>query len=295
METNRDQRTPPVLTVLERSRELHILLTQATLDENVLPRVFRDTVGKNLTNHSNTIYENISVANSLDLYDRELAEERKRLQILCRREIVKLLASLRVLYNITQMARQGASLHILKKDKIDTSFFKHKITAAEIMGTAPVRVDFDSLIKDVRANAPASYHLDPDKPRYIPPADSLPKPTLPEVKYVKMDESERIDAIKNDKFLFGPPKEDIPPPMRPTLADKAVPARDVRVEILPKEPIVVPDDRETPPPKVDPEEEAKKPLAATVAISSGSTPDELTEVIDDEQPVVIKKVKKRKD
>lgn len=322
METNRDQRTPPVLTVLERSRELHILLTQATLDENVLPRVFRDTVGKNLTNHSNTIYENISVANSLDLYDRELAEERKRLQILCRREIVKLLASLRVLYTITQMdsdkmqvfltktieverllkkwiesdaARQGASLHILKKDKIDTSFFKHKITAAEIMGTAPVRVDFDSLIKDVRANAPASYHLDPDKPRYIPPADSLPKPTLPEVKYVKMDESERIDAIKNDKFLFGPPKEDIPPPMRPTLADKAVPARDVRVEILPKEPIVVPDDRETPPPKVDPEEEAKKPLAATVAISSGSTPDELTEVIDDEQPVVIKKVKKRKD
>jgi hypothetical protein len=51
---------------------LNILLTQAILDENVLPRVFRDTVGKNLVNHSNTIYENISVANSLDLYDREL-------------------------------------------------------------------------------------------------------------------------------------------------------------------------------------------------------------------------------
>lgn len=306
METNRDQRTPPVLTVLERSRELHILLTQATLDENILSRVFRDTLGKCITNHSQFIYENIAVANSLDLYDKDLAEERRKLQIQCRREIVKLLASLRVMYTITQLdgekmhvflmkaveverllkkwmesdaARQGASLHILKKDKVDTSFFKHKVTAAEIMGTAPVRVDFDSLMKDVRSQAPANYHLDPEKPRYIPPADSLPKAITPEVKYVHMDEQERVDAFKNDKFLFGEAKEEPIAPKRPTYGDKAVPARDIKVEILPKEPIVVPDDREPVVEKVNPVEEMAKPIAPTVEVSSGSTPDELTEEI----------------
>ena len=308
METNRDQRTPPVLTVLERSRELHILLTQATLDENVLPKVFRDTVGRCITNHTEFIYENISVANSLDLYDKDLSEERKRLQVLCRREIVKLLAALRVLYTVTQLdsdkmhvflmkaieverllkkwmesdaARQGASLHILKKDKVDTSFFKKKITAADILGTAPVRVDFDSLIKDVRTQAPANYHLDPEKPRYIPPADSLPKAPVPETRYVKMTDDERKDSIRNDGFIFHSSLNeglDIPTPKRPTYSDKVVPARDVRVEIVPAEPIVVPDDRETPPPKVDPEEEMNKPLAPTVEVTSGNTPEELTEI-----------------
>ena len=320
METTRDQRTPPVLTVLERSRELHILMTQATLDENILPRVFRDTIGKCITNHTEFIYENIAVANSLDLYDKELAEERKKLQTLCRREIVKLLASLRVMYTVTQLdsdkmhvflmkaveverllkkwmesdaARQGASLHILRKDKVDTSFFKHKITAAEIMGTAPVRVDFDSLIKDVRSQAPANYHLDPEKPRYIPPADSLPKAPAGEVRFVKMSDQERIEAIKNDKFLFEDKKKELPAPKRLGYADKAVSARDVKVEILPAEPIILPDDRDEPPPKVDPEEEAKKPLAPTVEVSSGSSPDEITEVI--EQEPAPKKVKKKKE
>jgi len=311
METTRDQRTPPTLTVLERSRELHILMQQATLDENVLSRVYRDTLGKCITDHTQYIYENIAVANSLDLYDKDLAEERKRLQTLCRRELVKLLAALRVLYTVTQMdsekmsvfltksieverllkkwmesdaARQGASLHILRKDKVDTSFFKHKITAAEIMGTAPVRVDFDSLIKDVRAQAPASYHLDPDKPRYIPPADSLPKAPQEEVRYVKMSEEEREAALKNDKFLFGQPKQELEPPHRPGYAEKAIPARDVRVEVVPAEPIILPDDRDEPQPKIDPEEEAKKPLAATIEISSGNTPDEMTEEIEAPKP-----------
>ena len=321
METNRDQRTPPVLTVLERSRELHILLTQATLDENILSRVFRDTLGKCITDHSQFIYENIAVANSLDLYDKDLAEERRKLQIQCRREIVKLLASLRVMYTITQLdgekmhvflmkaveverllkkwmesdaARQGASLHILKKDKVDTSFFKHKVTAAEIMGTAPVRVDFDSLMKDVRSQAPANYHLDPEKPRYIPPADSLPKAITPEVKYVHMDEQERVDAFKNDKFLFGEAKEEPIAPKRPTYGDKAVPARDIKVEILPKEPIIVPDDREVPPPKVDVQKEMEKPVVPTVEITSGSTPDELVEEVEDKK-TVIKKSKDKKE
>ena len=319
METNRDQRTPPVLTVLERSRELHILLNQAVLDENVLPAIFRGTVGKCIIEHTQFIYENIAVANSLDLYDKDLAEERKALQIKCRREIVKLLAALRVMYTVTQLdgekmhvfltkaveverllkkwmesdsARQGAALNILKKDKIDTSFFKHKITASEIMGTAPVRVDFDKLIKDVRAQAPSSYHLDPDKPRYIPPADSLPKSLTPEVRYVAMSDKEREDAFRNDKFLFGEKKEELPPPKRPTLADKAVSAKDIKVEVIPLEPIVVPDDREPLPEKVDPTKEMNKPLAEGVTVTVGSTPDELVEVI--EEPEEIKHAKKEK-
>ena len=319
METNRDQRTPPVLTVLERSRELHILLNQAVLDENVLPAIFRGTVGRCIVEHTQFIYENIAVANSLDLYDKDLAEERRSLQIKCRREIVKLLAALRVMYTVTQLdgekmhvfltkaveverllkkwmesdsARQGAALNILKKDKVDTSFFKHKITASEIMGTAPVRVDFDRLIKDVRAQAPSSYHLDADKPRYIPPADSLPKALTPEVKYVSMTDKEREDAFRNDKFLFGEKKEDLPPPRRPTLADKAVSAKDIKVEILPVAPIIVPDDREPPPEKVDVVKEMNKPLAEGVEVSKGSTPEELTEVIEETKEV--KRVKKEK-
>ena len=319
METNRDQRTPPVLTVLERSRELHILLNQAVLDENVLPAIFRGTVGRCIVENTQFIYENIAVANSLDLYDKDLAEERRNLQIKCRREIVKLLAALRVMYTVTQLdgekmhvfltkaveverllkkwmesdsARQGAALNILKKDKVDTSFFKHKITASEIMGTAPVRVDFDRLIKDVRAQAPSSYHLDADKPRYIPPADSFPKALTPEVKYVTMTDKEREDAFRNDKFLFGEKKEDLPPPRRPTLADKAVSAKDIKVEILPVSPIIVPDDRELPPEKVDVVKEMNKPLAEGVEVSKGSTPEELTEVIEETKEV--KRVKKEK-
>ena len=310
METNRDPRTPPVLTVLERSRELHILLTQAVLDENVLSRIYRDSVGRWITEHTKVIYENIAVANSLDLYDKDLAEERKNLQIAARREITKLLAMLRVFYTITQMdsekmhvflmkaieverllkkwvesdaARQGASLHILKKDKIDTSFFKHQITAAEIMGTAPVRVDFDTLIKDVKAQAPSTYHLDSDKTRYIPPADSLPKAQTPETRYVTMTDAERAAALKNDTFLFGSDQKEVPiPPSRPGYVDKAVPAKDVKIEVLPAEPIVVPDDRDAPPEKVDVEVEMNKPLAPTVEISSGLTAEELTENEEDD-------------
>jgi hypothetical protein len=189
-------------------------------------------------------------------------------------------------------ARQGAALNILKKDKVDTSFFKHKITASEIMGTTPVRVDFDRLIKDVRAQAPSSYHLDADKPRYIPPADSLPKALTPEVKYVSMTDKEREDVFRNDKFLFGEKKESLPPPRRPTLADKAVSAKDIKVEILPVSPIIVPDDREPPPEKVDVVKEMNKPLAEGVEVSKGSTPEELTEVIEETKEV--KSVKKEK-
>ena len=310
METNRDQRTPPVLTVLERSRELHILLNQAVLDENILPAIFRGTIGKCIIEHTQFIYENIAVANSLDLYDKDLAEERRNLQIKCRREIVKLLAALRVMYTVTQLdgekmhifltkaveverllkkwmesdsARQGAALNILKKDKVDTSFFKRKITASEIMGTAPVRVDFDSLMKDVRSQAPATFHLDADKPRYIPPADSLPKPLTPEVKYVKMSDQEREDAIRNDQFLFGEKKEDLPTPRRLTYGDKAVSAKDIKVEILPREPIVVPDDRELPQDKPDPVKEMEKPLSPNVEVTSGSTPDELVEEVEEKK------------
>ena len=318
METTRDQRTPPVLTVLERSRELHILLNQAVLDENILPAIFRGSIGRCIVDHTQFIYENIAVANSLDLYDKDLAEERKQLQIKCRREIVKLLAALRVLYTITQLdgekmhifltkaveverllkkwmesdsARQGAALTILKKDKIDTSFFKHKITASEIMGTAPVRVDFDSLMKDVRSTAPSSYHLDPEKPRYIPPADSLPKSLPAEIKVVKMTDQEREDAFRNDKFLFGKPKEDLLAPKRQTFVDRAVTAKDIKLEVIPAEPIVVPDDRDIPQPKPDPVEEASKPLAPTVEVTTGSTPDELVEVL---EPKEVKHGKKKK-
>lgn len=314
-------RPAPILTVLERARELHILLSQVVLDENVLLRIYRDSVGKAVTDHSQLVYESICVANSLDLYDKDLSEERVRLQTLARREITRLLASLRVFYSITQtdsdkmsvliqktieverllkkwmesdLARQGASLHILKRDKIDTSFMKHKITCADIMGTAPVRVDFDRLLADAKQNAPAKYHLDPEVPRYIPPADTLPKAPVPEPIIKKMSEEDRIKMINEDIHRFDAPvPKDIPPPL-PKSKFQVVPAREPEIKIVPLEPIVIPDCSVEPQPPVS-EEEKNKPLAPTVEICKVTSPYEVSEVIEESKPNEESKKKEVKD
>lgn len=128
METHNNVRPPATLTVLEKSRELHILLSKVTADDNLLQKAFRFTIGEAVTDHSQDIYESLAVANSLDLYDKELTEERLKYQTQARRAVTKLLAALRVMYTISQMSSDKMKILIDKTIEVERLLERITIT-----------------------------------------------------------------------------------------------------------------------------------------------------------------------
>lgn len=311
METHNNVKPPSTLTVLEKSRELHILLSKVVVDENLLNKIFRYSVGKCVTDHSQDIYESLAVANSLDLYDKELTAERLRYQTQARRAVTKLIASLRVLYTISQMPadkmkilldktieverllkkwiesdrnRVNSCLSIVKKDEIDTTIFKREVTAHELFAPSP-HVDFDLLLKDSRRNLPPVVGANGRTP-YIPPGETIQTQTPP-VKYVVKSDADRIKEIEKGIFDLGRIDTKLPPmPMsdRPR-HETAVAARIIpettkpTVEVTVRDkPIIVPDNRLPPPPPIPTKEEQdNEPLSPNVLIQQGGTPDMLVE------------------
>lgn len=297
METNNVTREKPTLTVLEKSRELHILLSKITLDDNFLAKAFRYSIGKPVTDHSQFIYESLAVANTLDLYDNELFPERKKNQVAALRELTKLLASVRILYSVGNFSsdkmlvllnqiieverllkkwiesdenRRGMALNVVKKDVIKTDLFTNKITARDLFDTG-VHVSFDELIKDARSMPIQEKN---EKPIFVPPASSLPKPSAPAPIVVKMtDEERRADFMKSRFDLNRVGGRDInPPKLVATLpkAEFAIPTKEPAKIVVPAAPIVVPDNRIEPEPKPDIEVENAKPLAKGVEVVTGS-------------------------
>ena len=315
MDTHNNIRPPATLTVLEKSRELHILLSKVTADDNLLQKTFRFTVGKAVTDHSQEIYECLAVANSLDLYDKELTQERLNYQTKAKRSVTKLLAALRVMYTISQMSsdkmkllldktieverllkkwiesdrnRVGASLGIVKKDDIDNSIFNNRITARDVFSPAP-HVDFDILLKDSRNNLPPVVGGNKGRIQYIPPGECLHAKT-PEIRYVVKSDSEREADLKADVFRLdkmpAAPVMPVPKGIEHSRAESHEITEPKTVEdsktievVVRDKPIVVPDNRV----KIDPiptrEEQAKIPLDPMVSITKGSTPEMLTEEI----------------
>ena len=183
------------LTVLEKSRELFALITKVVADDNLMPRYYKDTLGVPIVNHTRDVYENCAVANSIDLFDKDLYPERRNFQILAMRSIVKLLATLRILYTLVQLSadkmqvlltktievrrlinkwmesdknRVGASLNIVQKDPIETNLFDKGITAKDLFSDAP-RVDFDALYKAASCAPAPEKHHETGQPIYVPP------------------------------------------------------------------------------------------------------------------------------
>ena len=286
METNTETNRP-TLTVLEKARELHILLSRVILDENILPKVYRFFIGKPVTDHSQIIYESLTVANTLDLYDKDLTEERKKYQITARRELTKLLAALRIMYSISEMDsekmralldktieverllkkwmesdrhRVGVALNIVKKDIVDTKVFDREISTRDLFEPKS-HVDFDLLIKDVRNQGTTTpIHHATGRPVYIPPAESLNTAPVPPPKYVVKSDEQRVEEVKKSRFDLGnadagvdtPPPKIVPSPGDYVIKAKPVATREPVVITLRDKPIVVPDDRATPDPKPDP-------------------------------------------
>lgn len=311
METHCNVKPPPTLTVIEKSRELHILLSKVIVDENLLNKIYRFSVGKCVTDHSQDVYEALTVANSLDLYDKELTQERLRYQTKARRSLTMLIASLRVLYTIADMAadkmkiildktieverllkkwmesdrnRVRTSLNIVKKDEIDTTIFKNEITARDLFSPAP-HVDFDLLLRDSRNTIPPVVGATGRTP-YIPPGECIQtKP--PPVKYVVKSDQDRVNEIIRERYEFDkveePPK-DMPIMDRPR-SEYAVAAHIVPestkpvVEVTVRDkPIIVPDNRihhnlGTP----SKEEQDKMPISPNVIIQHGGTIEMMTE------------------
>lgn len=318
METNTDVHKPQsTLTVLERSRELHLLLCKVTLDDNLLPKVYRLIIGKPVTDHSQLIYESLAVANTLDLYDKDLTEKRKDYQLIARRELTKLLASLRIMYSISGMdsdkmkvlldktieverllkkwmesdrTRIGTALNIVKKDVIDTHVLDKQITTSDLFETK-THVDFEALLKDARVQPPSTFvHHETGKPVFIPPADSLPKAPVPEPIYVVKSEEERIEDLKKSRFsLDNLGKKPVEPPKHKDRADLAIPTREPVVITVRDKPIIVPDNRI--PPEPPREDAGDKPLAPTVEIVVGATPEIATEDLPKEEAITENKEK----
>lgn len=311
METHNNTKPQATLTVLEKSRELHILLSKVIVDENLLNKIFRYSVGKCVTDHSQAIYESLAVANSLDLYDKELTEERLRYQTNARRAVTKLIASLRVLYTIADMPadkmkilldktieverllkkwiesdrnRVNSCLNVVKKDEIDTTIFKREVTAHELFAPSP-HVDFEQLLKDSRRNLPPVAGAN-GRVQYIPPGETI-QTAPPPVKYVVKSDEERIKEIEKGIFDLGRLHTKPPPPPQPErprhetlVAARIVPETTkptVEVTVRDK-PIVVPDNRLPPPPPIPTKEEQdNEPLSPNVLIQQGGTPDMLIE------------------
>lgn len=245
------------MAVHVKSRELHIIMSKIVADDTLIPKYYKRPIGYPLTDHTFTIYEDLAAANELDLFNKELAPKRKNYQEHAFMEIVKLLAALRVLYDINTVAsdkmqilltktvelrrlvrkwiesdehRLGASLDIIKKDPVDTQFFDKGITAKDLFSDQ-VKVDFDQLYKTASTAPAPEVHHETKKTLYIPPAPVVPiyhnEPTGP-----KLTREERIakifatrDAI--DHVAKVPVAESPEPKSKPTVETKEVkPAED---------------------------------------------------------------------
>ena len=281
METLNRTREKPTLTVLEKSRELHIILSKVTLDENFLSKVFRFTIGKPITDHSQFIYETLAVANTLDLYNKELSEDRKKMQIAALRETTKLLASLRIMHSVGNIAddkmllllnsvvevermirkwiesdenRLGMTLSVVKKDVVKTDLFTNKITSQDLFAPQ-VKASFDDLLKDARNMPVPGVNHETGETIVVRPASLVHNSLHTPVVYQKVSDEERIRRIKEQGFNLGDKDsntDDIPLPKLPNWAkpktELVLDARIVgepppQVEMVPAKPIIVPDDR----------------------------------------------------
>ena len=194
------------LTVLEKSRELYALVAKVEADDNLIPRYYKDSLGIPIVTHARDIFENCSVANSINLFDQEAYPERRRHQLQALYSVAKLLATLRIVYTLAQLSadkmqvlltkaievkrlcakwmesdknRIGASLQIVAKDPIETNLFDKGITAKDLFSDGP-RVDFDAIYK-AASNAPVpERHHETGQTFYIPPPPA-PKTTYQNV------------------------------------------------------------------------------------------------------------------
>ena len=250
METNQEPIKPAsTLTVLTRACELRSLITKVVSDEGLLHPSFKDTLGQTLYRRATAIHELCAYANNLDLYDEEFSAIRKECQRQASGYVIKLMADLKVFYNIGNIDsakmeilvkkcievqrllkrwiesdgnRKNASLNIIKKDAIETHLFDKGITAGDLFGTKP-KANFDDLLRQARDNPSntLNIHHETGKPFYIPPADnSIPKlediPLEKRPKIVKMTMQERFEHIRelNDE-ICNPKKEKLEMPLIP--------------------------------------------------------------------------------
>jgi hypothetical protein len=191
------------LTVLDKSRELFALIAKVEADDNLIPKYFKESLGIPIVTHARDIYENLAVANSIDLFDKDMYETRRKYQLQALYCVAKLLATLRIVYTLVQLSadkmqvlltktievkrlaakwmesdknRIGASLQIVAKDPIETNLFDKGITARDLFNDTP-RVDFDAIYKAASSSPIPERHHETGQTFYIPP------PTAPKTVY----------------------------------------------------------------------------------------------------------------
>lgn len=217
------------MAVHVKSRELHVLLSKVYADDSLIPKYFKESIGKHLIDHSFFIYTDLAAANAIDLFDKEVSGKRRAFQDHAYLEAVKLLATLRVLYDAldfssdkmhvllskaleivrltkkwieSDLHRQGAALHIVKKDPIETSLFDKGITAKDLFTSGP-KIDFDDLYK-VAASPVQEKHHQTKKEFVIPPAPKPDKPYRNEPQ-PQLTREERIAKILESRAAFDSP------------------------------------------------------------------------------------------
>ena len=215
------------LTVLEKSRELFALLCKVVADDNLIPRYFKHSIGDPLTDHAREIAEQLAVANSIDLFDKEVQKERKMCQLSALRSIVRLLSALRVMYSVCQFGsekmqilltktievqrllkkwvdsdanRLGAALNIIKKDPIETNLFDKGITAKDLFNDAP-KADFDALFQNAAANPIPTKHHETKQVVYVRAPDPVQPP--PKVEEPELTREERIAKLLAGRQKFN--------------------------------------------------------------------------------------------
>ena len=209
------------LTVLEKSRELFALIVKVAADDNLIPKYFKDSLGIPLVTHARNIYENLAVANSIDLFDKELGNKRRDFQILALYDVSKLLATLRIVYTLVQLSadkmqvlltktievkrlcakwmesdknRLGASLQIIAKDPIETNLFDKGITAKDLFNDTP-RIDFDALYKAASSSPAPEKHFETGQTLYIPPPPTTTSIYRPESPPDTRSREQRISDV----------------------------------------------------------------------------------------------------